>query len=507
MKKICGVILCLLIFVSTSYAFSDENTFLWAKDAVYKWQGKGIISGYEDGTFRGNSNITRGELLSIVNRLNRLNEIITKRPANDVSDGTWFFNDVGIALKSGLITLDDKGNARPYDYATREETMVILSNLFNLVYSKDAYTYLTTNFSDGNLVETNNLAKVAGIIDFGFVGGYPDGTLRPSRFVTRAEFIAMLNNCIAEIYQESDCNNQIISGSIIINGNGIKVSNSEVKDKIFVLDGAKVEPPYIVNTNIGKGINSRVGNIEIKREDKWETLTEEERKNDKKYENPVTATIKYSDTSWTSDDVTVTIKLEDKDYKIINNSGKSKYTFEKNGEFTFICQNSDGKTVRFLTEVDYIDKIEPKLTASVEKSETMATITVSVSDDGLSPISKICYAEGSTTENQALRGTKIENGSSFSVAKNGKYTIAAIDKAGNSNHIVVSVYGLSVANGTITSNDSTQMPVEGTAGSQTPAEGTAGSRTPAEGTAGSQTSAEAPTESQTSTEAPTAPNE
>jgi len=445
MKKILFLITCLIFLCSYSYAFSDENTFLWAKDAVNKWYEKGIVGGYGDGTFRGNANITRGELLSIVNRLNRSGETITKRPANDVNEGVWFFNDVGVALKNGLIELDENGNMRPYDYATREETMVILSNLFHLTYSKDAYTYLTSNFSDGYLLQPENLAKVAGVIDFGFVNGYPDGTLRPNRFVTRAEFVAMVNNCIAEIYDEGSYSKQIIPNSIIINDCGVKLANFEVRDKIFVLDGAKEDPPYIVNTNVGKGIHSRIGDIEIKREDYWETITEKlDNEDDKEYGKPLTATIRYSDTTWTDDDVTVTIKLEDSDYKIVNNSRKNKYTFEKNGEFIFVCENSDGKIVKFLTEVECIDKIPPRLTATVEKTETSATITVGVFEDGLSPISKVRYVTGKATVGETLRGTDVIG--SFTVTQNGTYTIAAVDEAGNDEKITVIVSGLSQSN-------------------------------------------------------------
>jgi len=494
MKKILFLIIFQLLFFSNVYAFSDESTFIWAKDAVNKWYAKGLVGGYEDGTFRGNANITRGELLSIVNRLNRSGEKISKRPANDVAEGAWFFNDVGVAIENGLVELDENGNFRPYDYATREETMVVLSNLFHLTYPRDAYTYLASNFSDVSLVKAENISKVAGVVDFGFVNGYPDGTLRPKRPVTRAEFVAMVNNCIAEIYDSGTYLKKIIPNSIIVNGSGVKLSGFEVRDKIFVMDGAKEEPPYIVNTNVGKGINSRIGDIEIRREDEWETVTEKEaEKEEKKYNDPLVAVIKYSETGWTNENVTVTIKLNDKDFDIVNNSGSTKHTFKQNGEFIFVCENSDGKIVKFLTEVDCIDKISPQIKATIEKSQTIATISVNVSDDGLSPIKKLRYVSGEASTTEALQGTDIGTGS-FSVSGNGIYTIAALDEAGNDSKIRVTVSGLTGNNSEITPGqgtnpeDGTTTPGQGTTpgdGTTTPGQGTNpedGTTTPGQGT-------------------------
>ncbi|MBP3284841.1 MAG: S-layer homology domain-containing protein [Clostridia bacterium] len=440
MKKFLWITLILLIFCSQSYAFWDESTFIWAKDAVNKWQDKGIISGYEDGSFRGKNPITRAELLSIVNHLNGTKEKAVKRPANDVAEGLWFTDSVAMAVNHQIIALNENGNIRPYEYATREETMVILANLFQIEYEKDANTYLTTNFSDADEVAAENKTKVAGVVEFGFVKGYPDGTLRPLQYVTRAELIAMLDNCIEDIYGKGTYANQIVAKSIVINDKDVELQRSEIKDKIFVMDGAKENPPYIVNTNVGKGIHSRIGDIEIRREDEWETLTEKE-DSEKIYTDPLIASIRYSETSWTNEDVIVTLKLEDKDYEIVNNGGKNKYTFETNGEFTFICKNSAGKTVKFLTEVDYIDRISPRLVAAVAKTETSAVVTVAVSEDDLSPIAKIAYTDGKTTASAALRGTKIID-NTFTVTEDGIYTIAVEDEAGNEERIYINITGL-----------------------------------------------------------------
>ena len=131
MKKFLILVFVFFAFTGKTMAFYDEDNFLWAKDPINIWSNKGYISGYPDGSFRGNNNITRAEVITIINKLNNIDEKINKRPAKDVYEGNWFFDDMGKALKAGLISVDYEGNLRPNDFATREEVIVILSKLFN----------------------------------------------------------------------------------------------------------------------------------------------------------------------------------------------------------------------------------------------------------------------------------------------------------------------------------------------------------------------------------------
>ena len=135
MKKFLIFMICNFIFISTSFAFYDDSNFIWAKDAIDKWSAKEYVSGYPDGTFRGNNNITRAEVISIINKLNNSDTEVTKRASKDVTSADWYFKDMGKAKEEGLISLDSNGNLRPDEYATREDVMVILSKLLDISYS------------------------------------------------------------------------------------------------------------------------------------------------------------------------------------------------------------------------------------------------------------------------------------------------------------------------------------------------------------------------------------
>jgi len=69
MKKIA--LLVLMVFATMAFAnpFSDVKQNHWAYDAVNQLAAKGIITGYPDGTFKGNKAVTRYDMAVIIARL------------------------------------------------------------------------------------------------------------------------------------------------------------------------------------------------------------------------------------------------------------------------------------------------------------------------------------------------------------------------------------------------------------------------------------------------------
>ncbi len=436
MKKIIISFLVGSLLLSASFGYTDETSYFWARDSVRRWQTRGIISGYPDGTFRGNDYITRADLIIIANKLNNSVEKNNKRVAFDISEYDYFFDDVCTAANKGIIKVESNGNIRPRDYATREETMTVFANLFNLSYGTNAYEYLTSKFVDGGDISYDNLKLVAGFIDAGFISGYEDGTLRPKNNVTRAEIIAMLDKVINCVYNEGKYNDVVIDGSLIINGEDVKIKNSEIKGRVFVMDGVGESTPIISDTSIGQGISSRVGIITIEKTDGLATLTELEESEDI-YNEQTLGYIKYDEKNWTNSDVRATLKLDDSDYEIINNNGKRYYDFTKNGEFIFECEK-EGHIKKFVAEVSNIDKVVPVIKVEITASQ----VTITVKDDGLSSIGRIAYKKGKVDADEAIEGTKIEN-NTFTAIETGDYTIAAEDEAGNIGRLVVKVKELS----------------------------------------------------------------
>lgn len=104
-------------------AFND-----WYNNAISTMTYAGIITGYEDGSFRPNDPITRAEFVTIVSR------VVTAKSLQessfvDVSDKDWFKPYVDNAVSLGIITGYEDGAFRPNEKITRAEVMAICNRL------------------------------------------------------------------------------------------------------------------------------------------------------------------------------------------------------------------------------------------------------------------------------------------------------------------------------------------------------------------------------------------
>jgi len=75
--------------------FSDIGSH-WAKEAILKAQGLGILTGYKDGTFRPNAELTRAEAVVVINRALGRGPLtgVSLPQWKDVSPSHWAFGDI-----------------------------------------------------------------------------------------------------------------------------------------------------------------------------------------------------------------------------------------------------------------------------------------------------------------------------------------------------------------------------------------------------------------------------
>ena len=433
MKRLCFLFVILIFSLSEARTFTDVQDYSWAASVIDEWSNRGIISGYNDGTFKGNNNVKRSEMVAVINKLNNSSEALEIKPARDVSFGDWYCNDMSVALKNGLIELDENYNLRPNEYATREEVFVILAKLFKLKYNGDSTEILSSKFKDYSKISGVNYPYVAALINENYISGYEDNTLKPKSFITRAELIALIDKIVEEVYTFGEFEDKFIDGNVVINGEDVSIGNVNINGYIFIMDGARNNSPSLKNIDTTKGIVSRIGDVFVTGIEQEKVLEEKE------IIEPVFMRVKYSEDDWTNDDVEVTITFSKKDYEVINNSGKDKYTFEKNGEFVFIAKNSDGNITEFKAKVNNIDKIKPEFDVSVDTLADKATITIAIKDDELSPIDGAFFLKGANSGRTTVnRGKEIIN-NVFEVNEEGRYTVVVEDEAGNIGRKMVTI--------------------------------------------------------------------
>ena len=189
------------------YVASDETYTLTVSDSRITMNGKdyapvtfvnrkaaelnrtdhlAFLSGYANGTFEPDRNMTRAEVTTMFARL--LTEKMTadqtySNTFSDVAKSHWAANYIGYMQQFGIITGYADGSFRPDASVTRAEFAAIASRF-------EALTEGTKSFSD---VPSSHWA--AKYINFaatrGWVNGYADGTFRPNNSITRAEVAAV----------------------------------------------------------------------------------------------------------------------------------------------------------------------------------------------------------------------------------------------------------------------------------------------------------------------------
>ncbi|MCD7904758.1 MAG: S-layer homology domain-containing protein [Clostridiales bacterium] len=113
--------------------FSDVDSETEAGAAIAKMYENGYITGYTDGTFRPDGSITRAELVRIVNQTLRLERISedTVSSYSDVEEAAWYYEDIIIAQEQGYVSGFPDGTFRPNENITREQFCTILSQFYS----------------------------------------------------------------------------------------------------------------------------------------------------------------------------------------------------------------------------------------------------------------------------------------------------------------------------------------------------------------------------------------
>ncbi|WP_391573548.1 S-layer homology domain-containing protein, partial [Cohnella sp.] len=106
----------------------------WAKEAIEKLVAAGVINGYADGTFKPDQTITREEMVIMLSRIVDLNNVAkdtTKGNFNDLN-GAYAASEIIAVAQAGIVSGKGDGRFDPKSNATRAEALQIILNVLEL---------------------------------------------------------------------------------------------------------------------------------------------------------------------------------------------------------------------------------------------------------------------------------------------------------------------------------------------------------------------------------------
>lgn len=178
-----------------SYGPDDTGVSGWLETDKHN----AFLSGYPDGSFLADKNMTRAEVAQMFYALLLDKNVTITKSFSDVPTDAWYAKAVNTLSSLGMLGGYPDGTFRPDAPITRAEFAAIaLAFAYDPASASCSYTDVSAN--------AWYYTYVAQATTYGWIGGYPDGSFRPNNSITRAEVAVIVNNMLGRDADESYIN-------------------------------------------------------------------------------------------------------------------------------------------------------------------------------------------------------------------------------------------------------------------------------------------------------------
>ena len=234
---------------ASAATFSDINEVSWASSTIQAVSDKGLINGYEDGTFRAKNNVTYSEaMVMIYNLMDKTGNLKTSATntlsiyqsvLNTYKIPTWSQSTVAYGLSAQILMAADlpkfttNGVSNP---ATRQDVAVMFGRALSEKY--DIYAGTGVDYNDSWRISDEAMPYVDLLTRLGIVSGDDNGNFNPTANITRAEMAVMMNKTYDLLTNELSNTGEITE---IVNHDGdyydidVKMDNGE-RNKLSISD-------------------------------------------------------------------------------------------------------------------------------------------------------------------------------------------------------------------------------------------------------------------------------
>ncbi|MCI9626229.1 MAG: S-layer homology domain-containing protein [Clostridia bacterium] len=176
--------------------FADVDGSHWAYDYIDCLLAKKIVSGYEDGAFRPDSNITREEFVKIAVEAFAIVSDSSGAAFEDVQSGAWYEYYVQTAAGAGIVNGIDETHFGTGEMVTRQDLAVMIARVIEAENISIKAIENAPTFTDEADISGYAQEAVKKLAAAGILGGYADGSFNPNGIATRAEVCAILYRMI-----------------------------------------------------------------------------------------------------------------------------------------------------------------------------------------------------------------------------------------------------------------------------------------------------------------------
>lgn len=170
--------------------FQDTKNH-WGKEYIDIAYTQGFMSGFQDGSFKPNANMTRAQVLSVISRAFEL-KATKPAPFKDISHyAQQTQNEIAAAYEAGLV-LENDGYFNPQGNITRSQLALVLMRLSNALAGEEFEPKELAPFKDIENYAYETQAAITYLFDSGIVQGTSATTFSPKGNITRAQLAKIL---------------------------------------------------------------------------------------------------------------------------------------------------------------------------------------------------------------------------------------------------------------------------------------------------------------------------
>ena len=230
-KRLALAVVATTVFTSVGTpVFAADYDGHWAAQAIGVWKDKGVIGGYEDGSFRPKQNVTRAELAAMLVRVFGLTETKGAETFSDVKSSDWYASDIAKVSAAGIVHTDGV-SFRPNSFATREEAAYAIAKAYKVTGASNK------TFKDQNGISTWAEDEIAALVGGGYISGRPDGTFAPKDSLTRADLVTMIDKITAQLYNKAGEYSENVSGNTVINTKDVVLKDMTIDGNLYIAEG------------------------------------------------------------------------------------------------------------------------------------------------------------------------------------------------------------------------------------------------------------------------------
>ena len=268
-----SIVLSLLFSMTANAAVFSDISNHWAKSYIERVERNGLVSGYEDGTFKPNNNVIVLESVIMLSRLYEIDDDIKEeiideykpslRKMKNVLGYEWSLDYLAVAIELGIVNeqavKDMFSNKNIFNDVKREEVAVLLTKALGLNdEAKSLKTYVLP-FNDRDEITASARPYIYLMYQKKIMLGDNEKNINPGDKITRAEISVLLDKAFDYIDD-----NRILpvfdkyEPTTTVSGLISKVSNNKTESYIYVTDHTEVESIVKINKDTEITINGRV---------------------------------------------------------------------------------------------------------------------------------------------------------------------------------------------------------------------------------------------------------